>query len=276
MNPPSEHDGLQDGKIALDRRHLERRRLRCAVAAARLVGRGDAGHDRMACRRQRARAPGLRTGAVPGEGDLIGSGQRRRGPRHGAGLALAQLAQRRARSARVVRSRISTPSRWSSSCWMTRASKLLGIGTRTRLAARVLGPYMDAGRALDRHVHAGHAEAALVRRHQLVAVAEDSRVHRRDRPLLGSRHVVDQQRAAATPSWVAARPMPGASCMMPIIRSASLRRRRRTRRPRARARAAPGRRRRGSAPPPRARRSSASRRASSLMRVDSSLIVRPS
>ena len=71
------------------------------------------------------------------------------------------VAERLAARLVVVRSMISTPSRWSSSCWTTRASSS-SSSSRTRLAVEVLALERDRRRALDRHEHALEREAALV------------------------------------------------------------------------------------------------------------------
>ena len=72
------------------------------------------------------------------------------------------------RWSRGVRSRIRTPSRWSISCWMTRASRP-DASIDDRLAVRVLRADADVDRPLDVDVDAGKAQAALL--HPLLLLA---------------------------------------------------------------------------------------------------------
>ena len=82
----------------------------------------------------------------------------RRGPRASRSVRIACL-----RWSRDVRSRISTPSRWSISCWITRASRP-DASIRMLLAALVLRADAHVDRPLDLDEHAGQRQAALLER----------------------------------------------------------------------------------------------------------------
>ena len=72
------------------------------------------------------------------------------------------------RWSREVRSRISTPSRWSISCWSTRASRP-DASIEQLVAALVLRADAHVDRALDLDEHAGQRQAALLERLALLA-----------------------------------------------------------------------------------------------------------
>ena len=79
------------------------------------------------------------------------------------------------RWSRRVRSRISTPSRWSISCWITRASRPGRLDSERR-AGLVAGAHPHVDRPLDLDADAGEREAALLHRLELVAPALELRV----------------------------------------------------------------------------------------------------
>ena len=121
----------------------------------------------------------------------------------------------RLRSSRVVRSRIRTPSRWSISCWITRASRPeASTGAPRPPRPR---PHAHVDRPLDVDGDAGDRQAALLERlgsslaHSIsgLASAITGASARPCRPAA----------AARCPSCGAARPMPKASRMRPAIRA---------------------------------------------------------
>ena len=110
-----------------------------------------------------------------------------------ARLAAASRSARIAclRWSREVRSRISTPSRWSISCWITRASRP-EASTRMSLAALVLGAHAHVDGPLDLDEHAGQRQAALLERLVLVARPLEHGVDERGDGRLGL-DAVDEQ-----------------------------------------------------------------------------------
>ena len=79
------------------------------------------------------------------------------------------------RWSRDVRSRMRIPSRWSISCWMTRASRPVA-SIRIGSPLGVLRADPDVGRALDVDVDAGQAQAALLHRLLFAAGPLEDRV----------------------------------------------------------------------------------------------------
>ena len=116
------------------------------------------------------------------------------------------------RCSRVVRSRISTPSRWSISCWITRASRPEASTSRS-LAVLVLGAHAHVDRALHVDVMPGDREAALLERLLVLARPLDLGVHERDH---AARRGPRGRPAAAARARAAARrgPTPRASFMI--------------------------------------------------------------
>ena len=129
-----------------------------------------------AARRAGGRGPRGRSGRVSSVRDVVPRGEplehvraerapsrrRRAAPRLREREPRAEDAERLPAALVVVRSRISTPSRWSSSCCTTRAASS-SSSSRNSLAALVAR--LDASRATCRstgHEHALEREAALV------------------------------------------------------------------------------------------------------------------
>ncbi len=61
------------------------------------------------------------------------------------------------------------PSRWSISCWMTRASQALGLDLDLLAASRPARCTRTRAGALDLDVHAGQAQASLLAELELLA-----------------------------------------------------------------------------------------------------------
>ena len=123
------------------------------------------------------------------------------------------------RASGVVRSIISTPSRWSVSC-CTHARGVAVELVAHVVAVLVLADDRHLERALDRDGDALDREAALVGDVGLVAALDDLRVRRRASTSSSSGWKTKTRRS--TPTCVAARPMPFASRISSFIRSTRL------------------------------------------------------
>ena len=114
--------GLQDRKPGRLRRRLDGGRLRRPVPAAGPIRVGD-DDDRRVMRLEQTFEDESRERRRPGERHPHGVQSPPVGGPPGASDTPSRKARSAAaRAARVVRSTMSTPSRWSTSCWMTRAS----------------------------------------------------------------------------------------------------------------------------------------------------------
>ena len=104
------------------------------------------------------------------------------------------------RCSRVVRSRIRTPSRWSISCWITRASSP-EASTTIGSPALVERADADVDGPLDVDEHPGEAEAALLHRLELLArpldLGVDERRHGRLMLHAVDEHAVEHARPGA-------------------------------------------------------------------------------
>ena len=138
---------------------------------------------------------------------------------------------------RSVRSRMRTPSRWSSSCWTTRASMLVELEPQ-RLAVEVAPLERDRDRALDRHEHALEREAALVGDLGLVRALGDLGIDDRGRVLVASRLEDEEPLEDAD----LGRREPDAARVVHQVRHPLRQPRRSSSKPRPRARASAGRR----------------------------------
>ena len=152
----------------------DRRRCQAPSAPARTVGARD--DERRAVR-------GVGQALEHGRGEV---GRAQIDGAHAVVPARRQAAACASRSARIaslrwsrlVRSRISTPSRWSISCWITRASS-------PEASIRIGSPYSSKPRTrtwiapLDVDEHGRKAEAALLHRLRLAARPFDLRVDER-------------------------------------------------------------------------------------------------
>ena len=127
----------------------------------------------------------------------------------GAGRPSASL-----RASGVVRSRISTPSRWSSSCWTIRAGRP-SSSSRSSVPSTSRPVERQRDVPLDRDDHALQREAALGVGVASPRSARRSRVD--DRARLRSSSGWNTKMRCSTPIWVAASPTPWASCMSSII-----------------------------------------------------------
>ena len=87
-----------------------------------------------------------------------------------------------------MRSNMSTPLRWSSSCWKSRAGELVGL-ERDLVAVEVPAVEQDLLRPGDLHVEAGDRQAPFVV-HPLAARLPDGGVDQRVRAVAG---VVDEE-----------------------------------------------------------------------------------
>ena len=155
------------------------------------------GDRRRAAAVSRRPRPAGRSGRVTTSAGRCGDAARRRedrgregrGAQEGGPQARLARRSRRVRMAslrwsRGVRSRIRRPSRWSISCWMTRASRPDGLD-EDLLAAGVLGADPHVDRALDVDVDAGQAQAALLHRLLVAAGPLQDRVDEGvDRPVV--------------------------------------------------------------------------------------------
>ena len=163
----------------------------CALARGRVRSREDAG-DLVTCGE-----PFEDVGAERrGRGDRDRSAQR--APRTGCGLSLASAARRDSSS---VRSMISTPSRWSSSCWTTRDAGSSSSNSRARPSRRPLD--RDGLRALDGNEHVAEREAAFVVDLRVLRALRDRRID--EHAVLALVHEDEQPPRARRPALPRAR-----------------------------------------------------------------------
>ncbi len=146
-----------------------------------------------ACRGTRAGGDGPAPGPAPRSADGRGHQvrRRRRFGRSGSGGSVWRRRHSLRASLRwsaVMRSNMSTPLRWSSSCWKSRASELVGL-ERDLVAVEVPAVEQDLLRPGDLDVEARDRQAPLVV-HPLAARLLDGRVDERVRTLAD---VVDEQ-----------------------------------------------------------------------------------
>ena len=148
---------------------------------------------------------------------------RRPSPRRSRSARIASL-----RWSREVRSRISTPSRWSISCWMHARLEARGLDRRAPRRARPGARDAHVHRALDVDEDAGQAEAALLDDLLVLAAPLDARVDERVDRAVGldavDEHAVRACRPASRPGRCRARRPSAAPIRATSARSSSSKR----------------------------------------------------